>query len=267
MLMMISLIFFWGMGLWFGVFLIFASDPESVLVSDTNLPADFLEKLYYSGYVLSTLGLGDLKPLNGNWGMVSSFFSFFGLVFITLMVSYALPVLSKIIEKKQFSLFIHHLGDTPQELLLYFWNGKDFSNLKKLSRELQQKILLIGESHKAYPILHYFHASSKRESLVITLCVIDEALSLLIHHVTPDQWDEKEVVPLRKAITKYMETIKVTYRYEQKKASPRPQFDLNLLSASKVKIVTGAKYDLGRKNLWFQILKSKGWSWKEIYSE
>lgn len=265
MVMMISLIFFWGLGLWFGVFLIFASDPESVLVSDTNLPAEFSEKFYYAGYVLSTLGLGDLKPVNATWGFVTSFFSFFGMVFITLMVSYALPVLSKIIEKKQFSLFIHHFGNTPQELLLYFWNGKDFSNLKSLSQDLQQKILLLGKSHKAYPILHYFHSSSQRESLVITICLIDEALSILIHQIAPHQWDEKDVLPLRKAISEYMDTLKETYRYDQKKSSPRPQVNLNVLAASQIKIGKEADIDLQRKDVWFHILKAKGWTWKEIY--
>ena len=167
MTMMITLIFIWGFGLWLGVFLIFASNPDSVLQSGTNLPTDLWEKFYYAGYILSTMGLGDLGPSNAYWGIVASFFSFFGLVFITLMVSYALPVLSKIIEKKQFSLFINHIGETPQDLLLYFWNGKDFSNMQRYSKQLQQRILLIGQSHKAYPVLHYFHASRKQESLVI----------------------------------------------------------------------------------------------------
>src|SRR5690606_1500561 len=114
-------------------------------------------------------------------------------------------------EKKQFSLFIHHMGNSPQALLLFLWNGSDFSRIKDISMDLQQKILLIGQSHHAYPVLRYFHAYRKEESLEVTLCLIDEALSLLIERTDPDQWNEKDVLPLRQSITNYLETMKKTY--------------------------------------------------------
>lgn len=199
--------------------------------------------------------------------MMISLIFIWGLVFITLMVSYALPVLSKIIQKKQFSLFIHHLGQTPQELLLHFWNGKDFGKLSKYSMELQMKILLIGQSQKAYPILHYFHASQKIESLVITLCLIDEALSLLIHQISPDQWEEKEVIPLRKSLTQYLETMVETYQYEEANGASMPLQNLAMLTESGVNLVNEASTDHHRKELWFHILRSKGWTWKEVYSD
>jgi len=47
MYMMFLLILLWGIGLWLGVFLIFASDPDSILDSSTNLPATLAEKFYY----------------------------------------------------------------------------------------------------------------------------------------------------------------------------------------------------------------------------
>src|SRR5665811_799368 len=81
--MMILLILFWGLSIWIGAFLVFASDPASIIKSGTGAAATLLEKFYYSGYVLTTMGLGDQEPINGSWGIVSSLFSFFGLVFIT----------------------------------------------------------------------------------------------------------------------------------------------------------------------------------------
>ncbi len=266
MFMMISLIVLWSAGLWLGAFLLFASNPDSVLHSDTLLPTGLWEKLYFSGYILTTMGLGDYVPYNTSWGIISVFFSFFGLLFITLMVSYALPVLSNIITKKQLSLFIQNLGATPVELLVYFWNGKDFSSLKDVSKELQKRILIIGQSHKAYPILHYFHANRKEESLVITLCLIDEALSILLDNVSSDQWDEKEVLPLRKALDNYLETMKVTYKYKEEDTKNRaPEADLRPLVRAKVNCVEKGTPDWRRKNLWTQLLKSKGWAWAEVY--
>src|SRR5690606_5501334 len=241
MIMMISLIFLWGLGLWIGVFLIFSFSPDSVLHSNSNQPTDMWEKIYFSGYLLSTMGLGDYVPSNAKWGIVSSFFSFFGLIFITLIVSYALPVLSKIIDKKQFSLYIHHWGETPQELLLYFWNGKDFSNLKEVSKELQQKILLIGQSHQAYPVLHYFHAHRKEESLVITLCMVDEALTLLLNRIAPEQWDEKKVLPLQRSITTYLGCMKKTYKFKGDYKTPLHTPDLQMLVDANILLVDNMK--------------------------
>lgn len=265
MFMMISLIFLWGMGLWLGVFLLFASDPDSVLHADTLSTTQLWEKLYFSGYVLTTMGLGDYVPNNASWGLISAFFSFFGLVFITLMVSYALPVLSNIVAKKQLSLFVQHLGATPVELLLHFWSGKNFSSLKDISKELQQKILLIAKSHKAYPILHYFHSNQKQESLVITFCLIDEALTILEGNVSPEQWDEKEVLPLRKAIDNYLETMKTTYNYQEDKLHEAPPLDLQPLITAGVRLMESEKVDYRRKSLWSQLLKSKGWTWEDVY--
>ena len=266
MFMMISLIFLWGIGLWAGVTLLFASSQDSILQSETHLSTDLWEKIYFSGYVLTTMGLGDYIPANVSWGILSAFFSLLGLVFITLMVSYALPVLSNVIVKKQLSLFTQHLGETPIELLLYFWNGKDFSAIKDISKDLQQKILSVAKSYKAYPVLHYFHANKKKESLVITFCILDEALSILETNVSSEQWDEKEVIPLRKALSCYLETMRTVYNYRGNKSEEMPLPDLQPLKSAHIKLVEKGTSEYERKQLWGQLLQSKGWSWKEVYS-
>lgn len=266
MFMMISLIFLWGMGIWLGAFLIFASDPDSVLHSQNSLSTGLGEKFYYTGYVLTTMGLGDFRPQNSTWGIVSSFFSFFGLVFITLMVSYALPVLSNIINKKRLSLFVQHQGESPAELLIYFWDGKDFSAIKNNSKELQKEILTAAKSNKAYPISHYFHSNKKEESQIITFCILDEALSILINQVPPELWDKKEVLPLRKALSSYLETMLTTFNYREKDSKEIPVPDLELLSRENIPWTSKDDLDSKRKNLWTQLLKSKGWTWNEVYS-
>src|SRR5690606_21899954 len=71
MFMMFGLILLWGLGLWVGFFLILASDPNSILSSGTGTAASLGEKFYFSGYILSTMGLGDYEPNNAVWGTVS----------------------------------------------------------------------------------------------------------------------------------------------------------------------------------------------------
>jgi hypothetical protein len=263
--MMVTLLLFWGLSLWLGVFLIFASNPLSVIVSGSGIPATLSEKLYYSGYVLTTMGLGDLEPSNGSWGIATSLFSFFGLVFITLMVSYILPVLSKIIEKKEFSLFVHHLGDSPEKLLLYFWNGKDFSRLQQISTELQQRILHISQSHQAYPIVHFFHSNIKDQSLEASLCLVDESLTLLLNQIDKDQWDEKDVLPLRRALTNYLQTMENLFGYRGEEGNIAPEPDFILLTNQNVRFTITVMEENQRHALWSALLKSKGWTWKDVY--
>lgn len=266
MYMVVVLVLFWGMNLWVGVFLIFASNPQSIVHADTETAATLAEKFYYAGYVLTTMGLGDFKPINATWGILSSFFSFLGLVMITLVVSYILPVLSKEIERKQFSLFINNLGETPQELLLYFWNGKDFSSLNSVSKDLHLQILHISQSHLAYPILHYFHSSNKSNSLVVSLCLIDEALYLLFNHIAPDQWDEKEILPLWKALGSYLSSMEKAYKIEvHQKRNYTPEPNLDALAEARVRLARNQVENKQRSDLWYELLRSKGWSWNDIY--
>ena len=163
-------------------------------------------------------------------------------------------------------MYVHHMGGNPQDLLLYFWNGKDFSRISNIGDSLRQQILMIAESHKAYPILHYYHANQSKNSLVICLCIIDEALDLLMTQVTQDQWDEKDVLPLRKAIDVYLQTMKNLYRYKGGTASAPPIIDLSKLSAAHVRLEKTKNQESERKALWDDLLKAKGWSWHEVYT-
>ncbi|HLT06429.1 MAG TPA: potassium channel family protein [Cyclobacteriaceae bacterium] len=265
MFMMISLIVLWSLGLWLGVFLLFASDPSAIVHSDTLQHTDLWEKAYFSGYVLTTMGLGDYMPINAYWGILSAVFSFFGLLFITLMVSYAVPVLSNVITKKQLSLFVQQHGDSPAALIDYLWNGKDFSRLEQFRQQLQQSILTIAQSYRAYPILHYFHTNKQNESLIVTLCMLDETLAIMQQYISPEQWEEKELLPLQKAIDHYLNTMRDTYGYAEDESTEIPSLDLQMLSKMGIRWNNNSNFDWQRKQLWSRLLNSKGWTWKEVY--
>src|SRR5699024_1704986 len=51
----------WYLTIWLGSSLIICSDPSSVINSSTRLPASIVEKFYYTGFTLSTLGVGDFS--------------------------------------------------------------------------------------------------------------------------------------------------------------------------------------------------------------
>lgn len=54
----------WIVLIWVGLFLVYSWDPEAI-TNSKGRPANLVERLYYTGYILSTLGLGNFKPTSG----------------------------------------------------------------------------------------------------------------------------------------------------------------------------------------------------------
>jgi hypothetical protein len=180
----------WLCALWLGNALLYISDVNSVVNSiDNNIVATNLEKVYFVGYVLSTMGLGDFAPNGQGWKIYTSIISFSGFIIITMAVTYLVPVLSAEMSKRQTSIYIHSLGTSPNDILLNAWNGKDFSRLSKHFNKISQYVMQQSQNHVAYPILHNFHSNYRREAIYINLSALDEALSILLiympEHIKP----------------------------------------------------------------------------------
>ena len=52
----------WSTLLWAGWSLIFAADPTGVVSASSGAPGSGLDRLYFAGFVLTTLGMGDYRP-------------------------------------------------------------------------------------------------------------------------------------------------------------------------------------------------------------
>ena len=89
----ITTIFLWMVLIWAGNSLIYISDPDSVVSAENGIPADPLQKVYFVGYCLSSLGLGDFMPIGHGWEIYTAFISFTGFDFITMSITYFVPVI------------------------------------------------------------------------------------------------------------------------------------------------------------------------------
>jgi hypothetical protein len=56
----LSVLLVWVLLIWIGLFLIFSSNPDAIVNND-NRAAGNWERLYFTGYTLSTLGMGTLN--------------------------------------------------------------------------------------------------------------------------------------------------------------------------------------------------------------
>ncbi|WP_373055573.1 hypothetical protein [Zunongwangia sp. H14] len=175
---LIVLVLSWILIIWTGYSLIFLSVHDSVVDATTGTPASTVGNIYYVGYTLTSLGNGDLKSGSDFWRIISNIMGVSSMFFVTLGISYLLPVLQAVIAKRTLAVYIAKLGKTPVEIIRNGWNGKDFSALYERFGTLETMLIQHTERHLAYPVLHYFHSNIQEYSAPLQLAALDEAITI-----------------------------------------------------------------------------------------
>ena len=202
-----SIIIIWISLLWVSVFLILSYDANSVLHSSSSNPATLIDKFYFSGYILSTLGNGDFKPQAGNWQIVTNFFTFSGFIFLTAAITYFLRVISAVTLKRKLAMAIFDLGESADEI------AQSFAQLNKgnqLSSEMTNLKNLFNEhtlNHTAFPVTHYFFSVEKQKSISIAVAELYKALALLTNNKSVDETFRVQIESLQTSIGNYLQML------------------------------------------------------------
>lgn len=271
MVVVCSVLLLWLLLIWGANILIVFSDPYSVLQSQTKVPASGWEKVYFTGYVISSLGNGDYIGGSAGWKVYIALSSFTGIIAITLSISYLVPVLSAVTGKRQLSLYISSLGQTPLQILLNGWNGKDFSRLETHLQSLSSQILSLSENHLSHPVLHFFYTADRDKASVLSIVKLDEALSILYGYVA----EEKRPDPLtlqvaRKSIDAFLQNLNSQMTPPAATAPPEP--NLQLLEQKGIPLLQqenmADKEDLQeRRKLLLGLLIYEGRNWQSVYAD
>lgn len=152
--------------LWIGWSLIFMGAPGAVVRASSGEIATAAERVYFAGYTLFTLGLGDFRPEGTVWRWLASLSSLNGLFLITFSVTYLIPIVQANVRKRQVATLISVLGATPQLLISRMWNGSDLEDLEKHLPSLTSDLAQIEQQHIAYPMLHYLAANRPSPAFV-----------------------------------------------------------------------------------------------------
>ena len=255
--------------LWFGLFLMLMGDPSSVLHTPSGTQASVVNKFYFSGYVLSTLGNGQYIPSSGGWQITVAAFSFAGFIFITTAMTYLMNLTTAVIHKRKLSLFISNLGETPEEIVANSFTGDGFERLTNVAATLQQMINEHSQNHYAHPGVHYFYSTQRTESLSVNITNLDEALTIMQYRIKEGKALVQDLHPLRDAIDKFLDMIEHHFirsfdvngddipniRFLQERGIP---VNDEIADESAVK---------KRRSLLAGLLQSTGWSWEDIYTQ
>ena len=267
--MLVLIVGLWIVLLWLGYFCLFSVEPQDIVHAQSQRPADAVTRLYFTGYTIFTLGIGDIIPYSGPYRVLTALASVNGLVLITLSITYLIPVLSAATMKRQLAALIRNLGRTPQEVLVQGWDGRGFGGLCTALERLEPMIELHAQRHLAYPVLHYFHSARPREALGRQLAVLDEALLLLEAGVAPEVAPPPVCVgPVRQSVDGFLDIIGQRFIEASEHAPPAPALEplreAGIPAADEASVREAAQRREKHRRVLQAFVKDQGWSWRDV---
>lgn len=187
------------------------------------------------------------------------------MIFTTVGISYLLPVLQAVIQKRSLSIYIGKLGNSPEEILNTSWNSKDFHGLYALFGNIEEMLLQHSERHLSYPILHYFHSNVKEYSAPLMLAILDEMITIQEVYEIDKQPNIYQWKVLRGVMDNYLNRLDESFIGTEEKLPPFPYTDIpdtQNLSEEVLKEKL-AKYQDRRCKL-YNLITKDGWDWSDV---
>lgn len=270
-LVLLMMIVIWLLLTWLGWTLVFSAAKDAVVSTNSGVPATLWERIYFTGFTIATLGLGDFRPQHPFWQLATATAAANGFFLVTLGVAYLLPVVSAVTVKRGLATYISTLGGTGDEILTRSWNGKNFGQLDQHLINLAPVVSQLGESHLAYPILYYFHSVARSRSLPLSMVALDEALTLLEYGV-PQRYqpDASALGSLRRANAAFLRTLQAAYLDPAPAAPPLPPLEPlrshGIPTVSDEEFYQTAQCLEQRRRLLLALTRSDGRGWDAIAS-
>jgi hypothetical protein len=244
--------------------LVFSSTDGAVRAAQTGRPAGLVERLYFTGYTMFTLGNGEYRPGKGSWQLATVVATSTGLILVTLGITYLVPVASAVASRRQLASYVASLGTTSQEIVTNAWTGTGFGSLSQHLVSLAPLVQSVRQQHLTYPVLHYFHSQETESATAINVANLSQAVHLLRHGVAPEvRLDQATTGPVDRAIGAFLEILRGAHLSSA--CPPIGVPDLAPLRAAGVPTVDDAAYartastSEPRRTLVAALLTEDGW--------
>ncbi|WP_456274613.1 ion channel [Bacillus sp. AK031] len=257
----------WIFLLWAGWTFFFAGSEQSILVSQSKVPiSSWAERIYFVGFVVFTLGVGDYIPNDGFWQITTTVATGSGMLFITLSVSYVVSVVGGVIQKRAFASSITGQGKDGITVVKQGWNGSDYSNINLFLKDHAAQLSTLVHQHKAYPILHYYHTSKKEQASSMAIAIFDEALTIYKFGVNEQYQPNKVwVKQARSSVKDYLELLNSVFAKPARKSPPA--IDLDPLRSEGLPVKSNEEFNVevselkNRREKLLGLLEADAWKW------
>ncbi len=266
---LLTTVLVWIVAVFLGYLLIFTADGGAVVHGATGEEADLAERIYFTGYTLFTLGLGDFVPGGDAWRIATVIATLNGLFLVTLAITYLIPVVSAAAEKHQLGAAVSNLGTSPSEIVARAWDGESFGGISTHLVQLAQMIDIHAQRHLAYPVLHYFHSVERRTAVAPSLATLHDSLLILSAGVEKEhRLPAIAIEPVQRALDGLVAILRSDYVEEA--ASPPPPPDLTRLREGRIPVVGDAEFKDAikvheqRRTLLKAYVENGGWTWEDV---
>lgn len=269
-LTLVATLLTWVLLLWAGFTLIFAAGEPAVVQSSTGDPAGGVSLVYFVGFTIFTLGIGDFVPADGVWQIVTAVASFSGLLLVTLAITYLLSVVSAVVSRRSLAVHVHSLGSTPAEIVVGGWTGSSFSSaFVQHLVSLASELATLSEQHLAYPVLHYFHPRDPATAGSVAIADLSEAMLLMETAVAQEaRAPQSATGPVQYTVRRHLNSSEFAGSVNTPVAVP-PLPDLSALRAAGLPLAPHEDYEAAaalqaeRRRALHQLLLSEGWRWTD----
>ena len=266
----------WTLLLWLGWSVLFFAAGAGVVDAAAGEPADVWDRIYFAGYTLSTLGVGDVQPRGGLARVLTAGASLVGVMQLSLAMAYLVPVVTAAKGKRRVAAEVSAVGASSADILLNAWDGRRFARLDDSLAALTPSLVQLAQSYAAYPVLPYFHSRHRSEAIGLRLATLDEALTLLSCAVNRDALGERPLTGsvfygLRRCVTTMLDTLE-TAAYRDDPGVPPPP-SLRPLRAAGIPVVSDQTFaerlrDLDERRRSLAVLVAMdGWAWDDLQAE
>ncbi len=261
----------WILLLWGGWILVFSSEPASIVTTSSNMFSDFVDRVYFVGYTIFTLGIGDFLPNGHVWQIMTTLAAGSGLFAATLAVTYLLSVVSAAVSGRAFAAEVAGLGPTAADAVAAGWDGRSYVHLSFPLQSASSQLSKLGQQYLAYPVLQYFHAGKPSQSPIIALARLEQILAISSRGVP-----ERERAPpgvLHNSVGSAIDSVlnALPSHFTKPAGAPLPLPDLGALHTQGRATVNHSEFEvslstheLRRKKL-RALLKAYGWDAEDIY--
>ena len=251
---------FWLLMLFLGAYIIYSSSPEMVITSDSKIPASQLERFYYTGFVISTLGIGDYIPGNDLSRLITTFLSFSGFILLTTALTYLISVVNTVLQKKQLAIYISTFGNDINEIYNSVITPEGANLLIRNTNSIREMIIRNSSNYIFFPIVQYFLSGKKEDALELQLVRLYEVLTVLRFQFEKGSRQALKIKSIIATIVNYIDLgleKQDDYSFDPKEIQKHRQFwsqhSLTYPSQPRADKAINAS------------LESAGWLWEDVY--
>lgn len=147
------------------------------LLSTTADDTSWLDVFYFSGYVASTLGIGDLVPVSVGLRLLTVIEAMSGFALFAVATTYLLAVYQYVAKEQVLALEMASvLDDGGAQLAPSPGHAGDDPVLGSWGAALARHLLEVIQAHGQYPVLHYFRPVDTERALIIQIGLLLDRL-------------------------------------------------------------------------------------------